>query len=547
MWRRVCLFSILVLWFLSFPEVANSSQSTNYISKETIDLGGGEVKSGKYILGYSPGEPVIGPAKSSHYSTNLGYYPTVVPPNLPPVADAGADTTVSINTLVTLDGSKSSDPDDGDILTYIWLQTAGHEVTLSDSTAVQPTFTPTQTDTYTFQLVVNDGRANSAPDSVTIIVTQDSVPITITTSPSERQITVDSTNTALQIFNWTPGSSHTIGVSSPQSGGSGIQYAFSSWSDGEAQTHAITTPSSATTYTAYFTTQYQLTTSVHLSGAGSVSPDCSEGCWYDSGSSVPLTATPNDSYTFSSWSGSISSDSNPVAITMDNPKTVETRYKSVPDSPSAPINLKADGDNPSPWKNTRAFIIDWTNPESTSGIKGAWYKLATAPTSDTDGIFTPDKPFNVEASAENGQVLYVWLEDNAGNKDYNNSRAVELRYETTPPVAPISLTADEANPSPWKNTPFSIDWENPDDTSEIKGAWYKLGSAATSDTDGAFTTNKPFDVTATAENGQVLYVWLEDNAGNKDHNNSETVSLQYETTSPAAPIDLTADGENPSP
>ncbi|MDI6793996.1 MAG: hypothetical protein QME81_14225 [bacterium] len=162
--------------------------------------------------------------------------------------------------------------------------------------------------------------------------------------------------------------------------------------------------------------------------------------------------------------------------------------------------------------------MNWENPEDISGIKRTWYKLGSAPTSPTDGTFIT-KPFNVTATVENGQVLYVWLEDNAGNKDYNNSSSIELRYETIPPIAPKSLKADNANPSPWKKTPaFSINWEEPEDISGIKGAWYKLGVEPTSDTDGAFITNKLFDVRATAENGQTLYVWLEDNAGNRDYN-----------------------------
>ncbi|MDI6792534.1 MAG: VWA domain-containing protein [bacterium] len=97
---------------------------------------------------------------------------TVDEVNRPPVANAGFDVTVAKNTLVTLDGSGSSDLD-GDTLTYTWSQTAGHEVILSDSTAVQPTFIPAEADTYTFELVINDGQENSDPARVTIMVEPD--------------------------------------------------------------------------------------------------------------------------------------------------------------------------------------------------------------------------------------------------------------------------------------------------------------------------------------------------------------------------------------
>ncbi|RKY60063.1 MAG: hypothetical protein DRP95_04530, partial [Candidatus Latescibacterota bacterium] len=48
-------------------------------------------------------------------------------------------------------------------------------------------------------------------------------------------------------------------------------------------------------------------------------------------------------------------------------------------APSKPINLTANGSNPSPWKSTKTFTIDWTNPTDSTGIAGAWYKLGEAP------------------------------------------------------------------------------------------------------------------------------------------------------------------------
>jgi hypothetical protein len=159
-----------------------------------------------------------------------------------------------------------------------------------------------------------------------------SVSITVTTSPSGKQIKVDGTPyTAPHTFSWVAGSSHTLGVASPQSGGAGTQYAFSSWSDGGSQTHMITTPTATATYTALFTTQYQLTTSVNPAGGGSVTPDCSAGCWYNSGASPSLKAVANAGYTFSSWSsGSITSTGNPYVLTMNAPTTVTANFTGAP-------------------------------------------------------------------------------------------------------------------------------------------------------------------------------------------------------------------------
>ena len=105
-------------------------------------------------------------------------FTTIAPPNSAPTADAGADQTgVASGASVTLDGTGSSDPDVGDVLSYAWTQTAGTTVVLSDATAPQPGFTaPTlgandAAVTLTFSLVVTDDKSNSsAADTVDITV-----------------------------------------------------------------------------------------------------------------------------------------------------------------------------------------------------------------------------------------------------------------------------------------------------------------------------------------------------------------------------------------
>ncbi|HET6513986.1 MAG TPA: DUF4082 domain-containing protein [Thermodesulfovibrionales bacterium] len=150
------------------------------------------------------------------------------------------------------------------------------------------------------------------------------LPFTITTAPSGILITVDGTTyTAPKTFYWPEGSNHALSVTSPKDGGPGTQYAFSSWSDNGPQTHTIITPASAMTYTANFTTQYELTTSVSPSGAGSISP--SSG-FYDSSAALSLSAASNTGYVFSSWSGDCSGTSNSTMVTMTAPKTCTATF-----------------------------------------------------------------------------------------------------------------------------------------------------------------------------------------------------------------------------
>jgi RHS repeat-associated protein len=98
--------------------------------------------------------------------------------NRPPTARAGSDQTVSIATMVQLDGSGSTDVD-GDPLTFRWefvSVPSGSAASLSDPSAVRPTFTVDRPGTYVLQLVVSDGATDSLPDTVQID-TQNSRPV----------------------------------------------------------------------------------------------------------------------------------------------------------------------------------------------------------------------------------------------------------------------------------------------------------------------------------------------------------------------------------
>jgi hypothetical protein len=92
--------------------------------------------------------------------------------NRAPIADAGADRTVTSGTSVTLDATGSSDPD-GDPIQYDWLQVDGPAVSLAGGDTATPSFTApvvTSTTTLTFEVLVRDGAGNSDTDTVTVTV-----------------------------------------------------------------------------------------------------------------------------------------------------------------------------------------------------------------------------------------------------------------------------------------------------------------------------------------------------------------------------------------
>jgi hypothetical protein len=115
---------------------------------------------------------------------------TVTNVNQPPVAHAGEDQTVPEGSAVTLHGGASFDPDN-DPLTYAWTQTAGTAVSLSDPSAVEPSFTAPLTgpagETLVFTLTVSDGVAQST-DDVAVVVTNVIDDFTISAQPPSQTV-----------------------------------------------------------------------------------------------------------------------------------------------------------------------------------------------------------------------------------------------------------------------------------------------------------------------------------------------------------------------
>jgi hypothetical protein len=86
------------------------------------------------------------------------------------VANAGPDQTVAVGTSVILNGNVSNDVD-RNALTYQWALTttpAGSAATLANPTAAMSNFVADTAGQYIAQLIVHDGMASSAPDTVIV-------------------------------------------------------------------------------------------------------------------------------------------------------------------------------------------------------------------------------------------------------------------------------------------------------------------------------------------------------------------------------------------
>jgi len=188
------------------------------------------------------------------------------------------------------------------------------------------------------------------------------------------------TYTNTQTFSWTPGSDHMIATSTPQSGITGVQYLWSSWSDGGAISHTVS-PSVGTTYTANFTTQYYLT--MNAGPGGSVSPVSN---WYNSETNVTISTTASSGYAFSTWtgtgSGSYSGTNNPAFVTINGPITQTASF----DFLAAIMGMTIGGDGSVTISYATASGHTYHVETTTNLTSSAWTTVPGSTTNTAGGI-----------------------------------------------------------------------------------------------------------------------------------------------------------------
>jgi hypothetical protein len=164
--------------------------------------------------------------------------------------------------------------------------------------------------------------------------------------------------------------------------------------------------------------------------------------------------------------------------------------------------------------------------------------LAISGDLDTTKYFTVTGATFLESAAQNQIQFYIL--DLGGLTD--TSPIYTVKVDASAPAAPTALTA---TPTGWTGVnSFDLTWTNPADVSGVAGAYYKLDSAPVSATDGAYVPGNNIqsisDISVSGEGEHPVYVWLQDAAGNRDHTHRATVTLHYDNTAPASPIDLAA-------
>jgi len=239
-------------------------------------------------------------------------------------------TTQALSVKVTVSGGSGNPTPTGAVTLTSGSYTSA-AATLSSGTAtinIPAGSLATGTDTLSVSYTPDSASSstyNSATGSNTVTVTAAAVQVTVGTSPIGLSFSVDGTSyTSTQTLTWTVGASHIIATTSPQTA-SGTQNTFASWSDSGAISHSVTATTGTTSYTAAFTTSYQLTTAASPAADGTVTP--ASGSYYASGTVVDLTATANTGFAFVNWTGSVASASSAsTTITMTAPEIVTANF-----------------------------------------------------------------------------------------------------------------------------------------------------------------------------------------------------------------------------
>jgi hypothetical protein len=176
--------------------IATLSSSSGVMPTFTPDLAGTYV----IALVVSDGQLSSAPATVTVTATDD------TPPNCSgvpaPMAHAGADATVSKKTPASLNGGGSTSNRAGATLAYQWSLTqapAGSAARLVNPTTVNPSFSPDVSGSYTVSLVVHNGCARSAADTVTITATNTAPVARVSadqTVPRRTQISLSGANSA---------------------------------------------------------------------------------------------------------------------------------------------------------------------------------------------------------------------------------------------------------------------------------------------------------------------------------------------------------------
>ncbi|MGA2213009.1 MAG: Ig-like domain repeat protein, partial [Bryobacteraceae bacterium] len=296
--------------------------------------------------------------------------------------------------------------------------------------------------------LLDTAPAGSILRGVTFVPKFQNGDVAVTTVPSGLTVTSAGSGCAPSTFTtpltlaWTPTSACQLSVTTPQTSAytPGTQYVFSQWQDGSTgTTYSVAAPSSTATntytYTASFTTQYQLTTAATTGGT------VSAGGYYNSGANAIITATPSAGSYFVNFTvvdsngNTTTPTSNPLTLTMNGPESVTANFSA---------------------QTTQA--ITFTQNAPASAAYNSQFTVAA-----TGGASGNAVTFSSSGSCSNSGATYTItsgtgtcsvIANQAGNTDYSAAPTATETTNATPASQTITFTPP-ASPAAY-NSSFAV-------------------------------------------------------------------------------------------
>ena len=157
----------------------------------------------------------------------------------------------------------------------------------------------------------------------------------------------------------------------------------------------------STSSTTTSVTQYSLTVTAGTGGSVSTS-----GGTYDDGSSVSITATPNDGYEFSGWNGSNSTNST-ISVTINSNTIIEALFTEIPITETTSTETTSTETSSTETTSTETTSTETSSTETTSTETTSTETTSTETTSSTYSItVTAQSSSNyiLSGSDQNGDV-----------------------------------------------------------------------------------------------------------------------------------------------
>ena len=146
-------------------------------------------------------------------------------------------------------------------------------------------------------------------------------------------------------------------------------------------------------------TQYSLTVSAGTGGSVSNS-----GGTYDDGSSVSITATPNDGYEFTGWNGSNSTNST-ISVTINSNTVIEALFTEIP--AQASTETTSTETTSTETTSTETTSTETTSTETTSTETTSTETTSTETTSNTYSLTVTAQSssnYTLSGSDQNGNI-----------------------------------------------------------------------------------------------------------------------------------------------